>query len=101
MDTRVGQDQDMDMDLLSTLLAETTLSNTATTPNDLDEDDLWGPQIGSAHIAEDVTVPPEMQIIPDAETRLQLIDLYYKVSIHYIEAVAPEFFFFLSRGHLY
>ncbi|KAG0341039.1 hypothetical protein BG000_010388 [Podila horticola] len=78
VDTRVGQDQDMDMDLLSTLLAETTLSNTATTPNDLDEDDLWGPQIGSAHIAEDVTVPPEMQIIPDAETRLQLIDLYYK-----------------------
>ncbi|KAG0028358.1 hypothetical protein BGZ81_004809 [Podila clonocystis] len=76
MDTRMGQDQDMD--LLSTLLAETTLSNTATTPNDLDEDDLWGPQIGSAHVAEDVTVPPEMQIIPDAATRLQLIDLYYK-----------------------
>lgn len=73
----MGQDQDMD--LLSTLLAETTLSNTATTPNALDEDDLWGPQIGSAHIAEDVTVPPEMQIIPDAETRLQLVDLYYRV----------------------
>ncbi|KAG0016745.1 hypothetical protein BGZ82_000969 [Podila clonocystis] len=72
----MGQDQDMD--LLSTLLAETTLSNTASTPNDLDEDDLWGPQIGSAHIAEDVTVPPEMQIIPDAATRLYLIDLYYK-----------------------
>ncbi|KAF8951543.1 hypothetical protein BGZ52_011137 [Haplosporangium bisporale] len=75
-DTRMGQDQDMD--LLSTLLAETTLSNTATTPNALDEDDLWGPQIGSAHIAEDVTVPPEMQILPDAETRLQLVDLYYR-----------------------
>lgn len=97
MDTRMGQDQDMD--LLSTLLAETTLSNTASTPEELDEDDLWGPQIGSAHIAEDVTVPPEMQIIPDAETRRLLIDLYYKVC--HAVAVCNQSIFFLSRGHLY
>ncbi|KAI7821050.1 hypothetical protein BC939DRAFT_211697 [Gamsiella multidivaricata] len=75
-----------DMDALTTMLSETTLSSmayygpsAATIASDFDDEDLWGPQIRSTN-TEDVTVPVEMQILPDLATRQHLTDLYYKVS---------------------
>ncbi|ORY99516.1 fungal-specific transcription factor domain-domain-containing protein [Lobosporangium transversale] len=72
------------MDALAAMLSETTLNtmayygpNAATISTDLDDDDLWGPQIRSTN-TEDQVVPPEMRILPDVTTRKYLAELYYK-----------------------
>ncbi|KAF9922213.1 hypothetical protein FBU30_007699 [Linnemannia zychae] len=75
-----------EMDTLTALLSETTISGLASfgtdggaaLERDLDEEDLWGPQIRSSNNADDVVVPLEMRILPDPETRKQLVELYYK-----------------------
>ncbi|KAF9187582.1 hypothetical protein BGZ51_003446 [Haplosporangium sp. Z 767] len=77
-----------EMDKLATILSQTTLSSiayhgpsAATIASDFDDEDLWGPQIRSTDNAEDLVLPPEMQILPDTDTRNHLVELYY--SNHY------------------
>ncbi|KAG0057869.1 lactose regulatory protein lac9 and GAL4-like protein, partial [Gryganskiella cystojenkinii] len=75
-----------DIDNLTAMLAETTLSNVsyygpsaaATIATDYDDEDIWGPQIRSTSTMEDLPLPTEMQILPDVATRQQLSELYYK-----------------------
>jgi hypothetical protein len=75
------------MEALTTLLSETTLSGLASfgtdggapVERDLDEEDLWGPQVRSSNNADDEVVPLDMQILPDPATRKHLVELYYKV----------------------
>ncbi|KAF8941475.1 hypothetical protein BGZ47_007366, partial [Haplosporangium gracile] len=75
-----------EMEALTALLSETTLSGSAgfgtdggaSVERDLDEEDLWGPQIRSSNNADDVAVPLDMQILPDPATRKHLVELYYK-----------------------
>lgn len=75
-----------EMEALTALLSETTLSGSASfgtdggapVERDLDEEDLWG-QIRSTNNADDEVVPVDMQILPDPATRKHLVELYYKV----------------------
>lgn len=77
------------MEALTALLSETTLSGLASfgtdggapVERDLDEEDLWGPQVRSSNNADDEVVPLDMQILPDPATRKHLGELYYKVRI--------------------
>lgn len=75
-----------EMEALTALLSETTLSGSASfgtdggapVERDLDEEDLWG-QIRSTNNADEEVVPLDMQILPDPATRKHLVELYYKV----------------------
>ncbi|KAG0250691.1 hypothetical protein BG011_008156, partial [Mortierella polycephala] len=74
-----------DIDRLTAMLEETTLSNSAyfgpsaaMVANTFNDEDLWGPQLGNAGTESDVTVPKEMQVLPDPATREHLTYLYYK-----------------------
>lgn len=77
-----------EMEALTALLSETTLSGLASfgtdggapMERDLDEEDLWG-QIRSTNNADDEVVPLDMQILPDPATRKHLVELYYKVRV--------------------
>ncbi|KAG0361243.1 hypothetical protein BGX24_005380, partial [Mortierella sp. AD032] len=74
-----------EMDALTTLLSETTLSGLASfgtdgeaVERDLDDEDLFGHHIRSSNNVDDVVVPLEMQILPDPAIRKHLGEMYYK-----------------------
>ena len=76
-----------DLETLTNLLAETTLSNVAyygpsaaVVARELNDEDLWGPQLGSSSTDGDILVPAEMQILPPKTTCEHLVALYYKVT---------------------
>ncbi|KAF9993148.1 hypothetical protein BGZ65_011387, partial [Modicella reniformis] len=73
------------MEAVTKMLAETTLRNVAyygpsaaVVANPLDDENLWGPQLGSTSTESDVYVPEEMQILPNSSTREDLTRLYYE-----------------------
>ncbi|KAF8955538.1 hypothetical protein BGZ46_002610 [Entomortierella lignicola] len=90
-------DHSRDLDVVTALLAETTLSNVeyygpsaAMVANAFNDEDLWGPQLGAASTDSDVTVPLEMQILPDVSIRNHLTTLYYKNHYNSLPMVQRE-----------